>query len=1005
MAMSPEAPPSILASAIAPLVQPGGRRGKEPGESFFDTLRRAPARHPWLAWLALVVGFGLSVGVLLLVNDEVERKAQIAFGEDASDMAREVIEHARGYADVVFAVRGLLDVSQHVSRAEFHRFARGLEVERRYPGLTSISYAFRVRNDERSAFEQRMLAESADLPPDLPPFAIRSTEARPEYIVLSYVEPPQEAAGVLGFDLSQEPVRNAAVESARDSGTLSTTSSIAALTDPNARLSSFVLRLAVYEGGVVPPTVEARRSAFVGVAGATIRLPEMIRAALSAVAPYALASVRVRVEDVTGRAATSAGTLLFDTAQGADKAAPVLYAKYGLVNRFAIGDRTLAVHITPLAKPRPRGADVFLPHIAGALTMIGALLVFGLVRALAEAEVRGASLRRSLKRLEFHRARLAETQQIANIGGFEWDMRGKAQIWSDHLYRILGRPVGDPPHPDHDFFYANVVHNADAPAVRDALRRVLADRGPVALDCRIVRPDGVERIVSTLTRLEAADDGARTRVVGTVRDITGEWRAAERERAQLQFIQTMMDAIPIPVYQKDIDGRFRACNDAWCRFVGMSRKTMLGRTADEVLPGAHIEAVHAQDQRLFGRVATDSIEVDLRNAAGELRRVMLHKASYAAQDGAIAGLVGAAFDITELRQTKERLEETVAELDRRNRTAMLLGEFGEVLQACLGLDDAYEAIGKYLPRLLPRSSGAVYRLGTGRGNAERCASWGAPVDIPDTMTTTDCVAVRRGQPRCVERSEDELNCRHFTVPPPSYACLPLSSHGELLGLLHVQCAAAGGRACNPETEWPALRSAAEQISLALANLAIRETLREQATRDKLTGLYNRHYLNARFEQDLARASRNASTIGIVLLDMDHFKRFNDTFGHGAGDHVLRKLAGVLEKATRRSDVACRYGGEEFLLLMPDASREIATRRAEEVRVAIKALRLEWEGAPLGPLTVSAGVAAFPVDGSDADTLVQRADQALYRAKELGRDRVEVAMPASVTRSASKATAG
>ena len=999
--MPPEAPSPVIAGAFTADAQAGGR-GKTPGESLLDALRRAPARRPWLAWLALVVGFAASVGVLLLVNDEVERKAQIAFAEDATDMAREVIEHARGYADVVFAVRGLLDVSKHVTGAEFHRFARGLEVEHRYPGLTNISYAFRVRNEERNAFEQRMRAESADLPSDLPPFAIKTNEARPEYIVLSYVEPLQEAAGVLGFDLSQEPVRNAAVESARDSGMLSTTASISSLTDPNARLSSFVLRLAVYEGGVVPPTVEARRRAFVGVAGATIRLPEMIRAALSAVAPYALASVRVRVEDVTGRPVSSPGTLLFDTT-GADKPSPVLYAKYGLVNRFAIGDRMLAVHITPLAKPKPRGIDVFLPHIAGALTMIGAVLVFGLVRALAEAEVRGASLRRSLKRLEFHRARLAETQQIANIGGFEWDMRGKSQIWSDQLYRILGRPVGDPPHPDHDFFYANVVHSADAPAVRDALRRVLADRGPVALDCRIVRPDGVERIVSTLTRLEAADDGARTRVVGTVRDITGAWRAAERERAQLQFIQTMMDAIPIPVYQKDIEGRFRACNDAWCRFVGMSRKVMLGRSADDVLPGAHIEAVHAQDRRLLARVGTESIEVDLRNAAGELRRVILHKASYAAQDGTIAGLVGAAFDITELRQTKEQLEETVAELDRRNRTAMLLGEFGEVLQACLGLEDAYEAIGKYLPRLLPRSSGVVYRLGAGRGNAERCASWGAPVDIPDTMPTTDCVAVRRGQPRCVERSEDELNCRHFTVPPPSYACLPLSSHGELLGLLHVQCAAAGGRACNPETEWPALRSAAEQISLALANLAIRETLREQATRDKLTGLYNRHYLNARFEQDLARASRDGSTIGIVLLDMDHFKRFNDTFGHGAGDHVLRKLAGVLEKATRRSDVACRYGGEEFLLLMPDASREIAVQRAEEVRAAIKALRLEWEGAPLGPLTISAGVAAFPVDGSDADTLVQRADQALYRAKELGRDRVEVAMPPSMARSALKAT--
>jgi diguanylate cyclase (GGDEF)-like protein len=208
----------------------------------------------------------------------------------------------------------------------------------------------------------------------------------------------------------------------------------------------------------------------------------------------------------------------------------------------------------------------------------------------------------------------------------------------------------------------------------------------------------------------------------------------------------------------------------------------------------------------------------------------------------------------------------------------------------------------------------------------------------------------------------------------------------------VQASAGCAGACDTEAEWPALRSACEQISLALANLAIRETLREQATRDKLTGLYNRHYLNARFEQDLARAHRGESPIGIVLLDIDHFKRFNDTFGHAAGDHVLREVAAVLMSVTRRSDVACRYGGEEFLLLMADASREIAIRRAEELRLAVKGLRLEWQGHPLGELTISAGVAALPADGTEADILVRRADQALYRAKELGRDRVEAALP-------------
>ena len=313
------------------------------------------------------------------------------------------------------------------------------------------------------------------------------------------------------------------------------------------------------------------------------------------------------------------------------------------------------------------------------------------------------------------------------------------------------------------------------------------------------------------------------------------------------------------------------------------------------------------------------------------------------------------------------------------------------------MEDVYEAAAKYLPRLVPGSAGVLYRVDAGRGSARQSTRWGHPEGVMDELETSDCVAVRQGQPRCVSDSAQELNCRHFTTPPLSYACLPLVSLGELLGLLYVQQAStdrAGG--FDPNAAAVTLRSAAEHISLAIANLATREALREQATRDKLTGLYNRHYLSARFDQELPRARRDRACVAVVLLDIDHFKRFNDTFGHAAGDHVLRELGAVLRHAARASDVPCRYGGEEFILFMPGASREIAAERAEDVRVAVKAMQLEWEGQSVGTVTVSAGVAAFPEDGDAAEALLRAADQALYRAKELGRDRVVLApLPATV----------
>jgi diguanylate cyclase (GGDEF)-like protein/PAS domain S-box-containing protein len=518
------------------------------------------------------------------------------------------------------------------------------------------------------------------------------------------------------------------------------------------------------------------------------------------------------------------------------------------------------------------------------------------------------------------------------------------------------------------------------------LKRVLEDGTPVEIECRVLLPDGGERIVSAVTRLETADDGARTRLVGTVRDITEHQRAATREREQLVFIQTMMDAIPSPVFQKDPSGRFRACNDAWCQFVGKPRDAIIGHELEEFLPGPHVDAIREQDRGLLARPAASVFEVTMPNATGEPRQLTVHKASYLADDGTIAGLVGVIFDITDRKLAEHRLQQMIAELDRRNTVATLLGEFGETLQSCVSMDEAYEAVAKYLPRFVPGSVGTLYRVNPAYGRGERVAQWGPAASVAGTLVADDCVAVRRGRARDVADSAEELNCRHFDAAPPrAYACLPLSAQGELIGLLHVQ---------RTETEakseagigWPALMTAAEHIALALANLALRESLREQATHDKLTGLYNRHYLNARLEQELARAKRMQLPCAVIMLDIDRFKRFNDTFGHAAGDHVLRELAQVISRSGRKSDVACRYGGEEFVLFLPETSADVALERAEEIRAAVKELRLEWDGQALGSLTVSAGVAAYPEHGNDPDSLLSVADRALYQAKETGRDR-------------------
>ena len=188
---------------------------------------------------------------------------------------------------------------------------------------------------------------------------------------------------------------------------------------------------------------------------------------------------------------------------------------------------------------------------------------------------------------------------------------------------------------------------------------------------------------------------------------------------------------------------------------------------------------------------------------------------------------------------------------------------------------------------------------------------------------------------------------------------------------------------------------AERISLALANLKLREVLRHQSVRDPLTGLFNRRYLEESLEREIHRANRTHRQISFVMLDLDHFKRFNDTFGHQAGDMLLREVAGVIKSGIRAGDLACRYGGEEFALIISEADSAGAAKCVENLREAIKHLSLTYRGQVLGSVTLSAGIAAFPINGENPADLIQAADAALYQAKKEGRNRICEASPSQL----------
>ena len=346
------------------------------------------------------------------------------------------------------------------------------------------------------------------------------------------------------------------------------------------------------------------------------------------------------------------------------------------------------------------------------------------------------------------------------------------------------------------------------------------------------------------------------------------------------------------------------------------------------------------------------------------------------------------------QETREGLAERVNELDHINR-------LGELLHACFTLQEAYAVLERELRELFRGEAGAVFACSASRNLIESVARWGAnPQNSAGVFAMEECWALRSGRAHVVDDTRSGPLCTHLPSPPPgAYLCTPLVAQGDALGVLHVAFFARGRLAGAPLTEAKRRLADAvgEQVALGLANVKLREVLRSQSIRDPLTGLFNRRYMEETLEREVRRAQRAVRPMAVLMLDLDHFKRVNDEFGHDAGDALLRELGNLLLRNLRREDVACRYGGEEFVLVLPEASLADGERRAEELRDEIKRLRVSDKGRLLGPITASFGMAAYPEHGLAGNLLLRAADTALYRAKREGRDRVVIAVPAEVSR--------
>ena len=475
---------------------------------------------------------------------------------------------------------------------------------------------------------------------------------------------------------------------------------------------------------------------------------------------------------------------------------------------------------------------------------------------------------------------------------------------------------------------------------------------------------------------------------------------ASEERNRL-ILETATDAF----IGLDALGRIIEWNRQAVETFGWSRADAVGRPLVEVIFSPQLRESHAL-QALFatGEGAMLGTRIELTALRADGRQFPVEMTIWAAPDGGTQRYNAFVHDITDrkraeeaLRAANEKLTSWVGELERRNREVSLLNEMGDLLQSCLTAEEAHSVVAQFAQQLFPEESGALFVLSRPRNSLDAVCVWGAEPPAERSLATEDCWSLRRGRVHAVGPGPAGPRCKHLLSAPAHgpTLCVPLMAQGEALGMLFLQEQQIERTPLVDHATEAKRRLAltvGEHISLSLANFRLRETLRDQSIRDALTGLYNRRYMEETLDRELRRAERKQRTLGVILIDVDHFKNYNDALGHEAGDALLRGLADFFRVQVRREDIVCRFGGEEFTLLMPEASTEIARERAEALRERVKELRVEHRGLPLGSVTLSFGVAVYPEHGTTAEDLFRSADAALYRAKASGRDRVEMGKP-------------